>query len=402
MLDYRQTFRTLENALASIERSAAGTRTLSGILDAIILGPGPSLGLVGGRLYRHDPDQQVYVLEAMSGEHGDAQLGFTVRDDYAAIEQVESEGLVVMEPDDPGFDPTIEGQVGVERFAAIAVGEEQPHVIAFTLGATVDERQAIYLLGTLRHVINLKLMQRHLISDMEEARKIQMSLLPSRPPNFGDFDIAGRSVPAERVGGDLYDYLMLSEKNLGVAVVDASGHGLPAALMARDVITGLRVVLDVQYRMVRAIEKVNRVVARSGLASRFITLFYAEFESYGSLIYCNAGHPPPLLWRQGQVKELTHGGIVLGPDPKASFERGFENFPPGSVLLLYTDGITEAANRQGKQFGVGRLTKLLKATSDQKAAVIVDGVFDAVTKFAPGPMVDDQTVVVIRRPGLPL
>jgi sigma-B regulation protein RsbU (phosphoserine phosphatase) len=278
------------------------------------------------------------------------------------------------------------------------VGENDPHVIAFTIDSAVDPTQVVYLLGTLRHVINLRLLQRHLVSDVEEARRIQMSLLPERAPQFVDFDIAGRSVPAARVGGDLFDFLELSPTNLGVAVVDSSGHGLPAALMARDAITGLRVVLDVQYRLSRAIEKVNRVVARSGLTSRFITLFYAEFESNGNLVYCNAGHPPALLLRGGQIKELVHGGIVLGPDPKASYERGFEQFSAGSVLLIYTDGITEAANARGVQFGLARLSRLLKQCQEASAQGIVDAIFDAVRRHAPGPAGDDQTVVVVRRP----
>lgn len=398
MIDYRQTFRALERALDSIERSAAASATLSGILEAIIQGPGPSLGLSGARLYRHDPENSVYVMDAAIGEPYGLTLGFTVPDDYAPIQRAVEEGLVAIGADDPGFDRNIEGQIGVQQFAAIAVGDSDPHIIAFTVGPDVDPARAIYLLGTLRHVINLKLMQRHLVSDVEEARRIQMSLLPDKAPRFADFDIAGRSIPAERVGGDLFDYLELSEKNLGVAVVDSSGHGLPAALMARDVITGLRVSLDVQYRMVRAIEKVNRVVARSGLTSRFITLFYAEFEGNGNLVYCNAGHPPALLYRQGVVKELTHGGIVLGPDPKASFERGFEEFGPGSVLLIYTDGITEASNKRGTQFGLPRLIRLLKQSHEQSAAMLIDTVFDAVNKHAPESPTDDQTVVVVRRP----
>lgn len=398
MIDYRQTYRALERALTSIERAADDTSTLAGIIDAIILGPGPSLGLTGARMYRHLPEQGVYVMEIAVGEPYGLVPGFTVPEDYAPIQRVRDEGLVAIGADDPGFDPSIEGQVGVQQFAAIAVGENDPHVIAFTIDSAVDPTHVVYLLGTLRHVINLRLLQRHLVSDVEEARRIQMSLLPERAPQFVDFDIAGRSVPAARVGGDLFDFLELSPTNLGVAVVDSSGHGLPAALMARDAITGLRVVLDVQYRLSRAIEKVNRVVARSGLTSRFITLFYAEFESNGNLVYCNAGHPPALLLRGGQIKELIHGGIVLGPDPKASYERGFEQFTAGSVLLIYTDGITEAANARGVQFGLARLSRLLKQCQEASAQGIVDAIFDAVRRHAPGPAADDQTVVVVRRP----
>jgi sigma-B regulation protein RsbU (phosphoserine phosphatase) len=168
--------------------------------------------------------------------------------------------------------------------------------------------------------------------------------------------------------------------------------------MARDVITGLRVVLDVQYRLTRAIERVNRVVSRSALASRFITLVYAEFERNGNMVYCNAGHPPPLLFQDGQVRKLEIGGLLLGPEPNASYERGFERFVPGSTLLFYTDGIVEAQNRSGKEYGAARLEKLLRHMKGAGAAEIVDAIFAEVERFAPGPRRDDQTVVVVRRP----
>jgi hypothetical protein len=377
-IDYQKTFRALERSLESIERSAQDTHTLSGILEAIILGPGPALGLSGARLYKLDPIEGVFVLEAAVGEPYGLSPGLKVPADYLPIVRVQNEGLVLITADDPGFDPSIEGRVGVGCFAAISVGESTPHLIAFTINNPLDTERVIYLLGI-----------------------IQLSLLPAQPPSLAGFDIAGKSVPAERVGGDLFDYHRLSDKVLGVSVVDSSGHGLPAALMARDVITGLRVVLDVEYRMTRAIEKVNRVVARSGLTSRFITLFYAEFESNGNLVYCNAGHPPPLLLHGGQIRELREGGIVLGPDPKATYERGFESFEPGSVVLLYTDGISEAVNRRGIQFGTQRLARLLRQLERESAQQIVDAVFEAVGKHTGGVRADDQTVVVIRRLGQP-
>ena len=397
-MDYRQTFRTLERALASIERSAETAAKLSGILEAIVEGPGPALGIHGARLYRRSPQGDAYVLEVAYGARGEIEPGFRVAADYPPMQRVVDEGLVIVGEGDLDFDPAIERRIGVKRFASIAVGDGGEHIIALTLDPEVDQERAIYLLGTLRHIINLKLLHGQWVQDLEEARRIQTSLLPARPPDFHGFDIAARSVPAEEVGGDLYDFVELSDRVLGVAIADSSGHGLPAALMARDVITGLRVVLDVQYRMTRAIERVNRVVSRSALASRFITLFYAEFERTGNMVYCNAGHPPPLLIQDGQVKKLEIGGLLLGPEPSASYERGFERFVPGSTLLFYTDGIVEAQNRAGKEFGVARLERLLRQMKGAGAAALVDAIFAEAERFAHGPQRDDQTVVVVRRP----
>jgi sigma-B regulation protein RsbU (phosphoserine phosphatase) len=397
VIDYVRTYGRLERALASIEQSAGIASTLSGILGAIMEGPGPELGIIGARLYRREPERGVLVLLDSAGSRGPAEPGFEFPLDYPPLRRLFRDGFLLMEEGDPEFDPALEGRVGVQRFAAITVGDTGQHIIAFTITSGIDPERAIYLLGTLRHVINLKMVQTHLLQDIEEARRIQLSLLPRAAPAFHGFDIAARSLPAEEVGGDLYDYLALSDQVLGVAVADSCGHGLPAALMARDVITGLRVALDVQYRLTRGIERVNRVVARSALASRFISLIYVEFEPTGNMVYCNAGHPPGLLCREGRITPLRLGGPVLGPVPTATYERGFERFPPDATLLLYTDGITDAEAPGGERFGTERLEHLLADHSAQPATTLVDRIFDAVATHAPGPRGDDQTVVVIRR-----
>jgi sigma-B regulation protein RsbU (phosphoserine phosphatase) len=398
MFDYVRTYHTLESSLATIEESASLTSTLSGILEAIIDGPGPELGITGCRLYRDDPASERFVLVASAGESGGVAPGFSVSKSYGPIRQLLQDGFVLMGRGDPDFDPDVESRLGVENFAAIRVGEEAQHLIAFTLKPEVDAQRAVYLLGTLRHVINLKLVQAHLQQDIEEARRIQLSLLPHEAPSFHGFEIATHSVAAEEVGGDLYDFMTLGETTLGVAIGDSCGHGLPAALMARDVVTGLRVALDVRYRMTRGIERVNQVVARSALASRFISLLYVEFEPTGNLVYCNAGHPPALLSRRGRLSRLRIGGPVLGPVPNAEYQRGFDRFLPGSCLLLYTDGITEARSPSGKLFGSGRLERLFRESEHLPGERIVARIFEEVERHAPGPPDDDRTVVVVKRP----
>lgn len=397
MIDYHKTFRTLEQALAEIEESAEFTTTLSGIIKAILDGPGPGLGIIGGRLYERDPERPLYRVVAVEGVQKKVKIGFAVAADYPPVVRVLKERFLLMEAGDPGFDSRVEGFVGAKRFAAIAVGGKDSHFIAFSVDQNIDPLHAVYLLGTVRHLINLRLSQGHMLHDLAEAREIQLSLLPEKMPEFHDLDIAGRSLPADDVGGDLFDFPLQADKVLGIAVADSCGHGLPAALMARDVITGLRVALDERYRLTSAIERVNRVLSRSALASRFISLFYAEFEPGGNLVYTNAGHPPGLLFRQGRITRLKRGGMVLGPNPRAEYERSFAAFPPGSTLLLFTDGVTEARSEKGKFFGVGRLEQNLRQLHHFSAEEIVDRLFNTVDEFAPGVREDDQTIVVISR-----
>ena len=198
----------------------------------------------------------------------------------------------------------------------------------------------------------------------------------------------------------MYDYIELSDRVFGFVVADASGHGLPAALQARDAIIGIRMGMEETLRITFAIEKLNRVISRSALASRFISLFYAELDLDGLMVYCNAGHPPPLLLNNDEFTELTRGGLILGPKPDAHYARGYVVMNPGSILVAYTDGISEAENAQGEAFGVERIRSLVRsrARSWISSRDLVESVLEEVRRFSgTDTLTDDQTIVVIAR-----
>ncbi len=394
-MQYKNLFRQLEKTLASIERSEDLLATLAAILRRLVTDFQDDLGLVGGRVYvRRGTD---YVLET-EYPPGKAALGFAIPDSYEPIREILERGFVLHTIQDPGIDREIERAIGVNVFAAIGLGERCQQIIAFSLKPTTEPEQVVYTLNTIRHAINLKIRQEHLEDRVAEVREIQMSLLPRNAPTFGQFDIAANTVPAEEVGGDLYDFLPLSPRRLGIAIADSSGHGLPAALQARDAIIGLRMGMQEQLRLTATIERLNRVVSHSALASKFISLFYGELESNGTCVYCNAGHTAPILYQNGSFEELIHGGTVLGPNPEASYDRGYVMIQPGAVLLAYTDGISEAENRLGEAFGVDKLRRLIASRTWVSAQSLVDAVFDEVRAFsATDPPADDQTVVVVLR-----
>jgi sigma-B regulation protein RsbU (phosphoserine phosphatase) len=225
-----------------------------------------------------------------------------------------------------------------------------------------------------------------------------MSLLPRSAPSFEGFDIWGTTRPAEEVGGDLYDFIPVSPRMLGIAVADSAGHGLPAALQARDAIIGLRMGVEERLRITATIEKLNKVVSHSALASKFISLFYGEIEKNGTLVYVNAGHAPPLLRGRAGLEELTLGGLVLGPNPDALYERGYVTLEAGDALLAYTDGISEAENPRGEAYGVDRLRELLRGPSWRSARDLVETLMGDVTSFTGSDLrMDDQTVVAVLR-----
>ena len=387
-------YRKLERTLDAIERSHDMADMLSAALSSIVRDFREELGVVGGRLYERKGSR--YVLMHQTGKSR-APIGYKIPIHYAPIKTLLQTGYILMRESDPGFDARIEETLGVRVFAAILVGEQDEYAISFTLKGRIDETRTSYALNTIRHVINLKLRQQALFDILLEAREIQVSLLPKSDPKFAHYDIHGRSIPAEVVGGDLYDYIQVSEGDLGLAIADASGHGLPAALQARDVIIGLRMGMAEELKIVKTLEKLNRVISRSALASKFVSLFYGELEINGNFIYSNCGHPPALLYHREKFRELKEGGPVLGPMSDHRYLRGFVRLRPGDVLVLYTDGVSEAVDASDTEFGVDRIRRLVVENARRSSTEIVDRLLKAVQDHSglTTPR-DDQTVVVVK------
>jgi sigma-B regulation protein RsbU (phosphoserine phosphatase) len=286
--------------------------------------------------------------------------------------------------------------------AALAVGD-RPHqfVWLFALAEGWQRDEVDFALNTVRAAVEARLIEARARGSLREAAEIQQSLLVPRPPRFAGFDLACRSVAAEEVGGDFYDFHDFGGDILGLSIGDASGHGLPAALLVRDVVTGLRIGIERELKATHVLEKLNRVVHRSRMSSRFISVFYGELEPTGALIYVNAGHPPPLLFPRTSpevVRELSDGGTVIGPLPHVKFRRGLAHLEPGDVLVMYTDGIMERSNEAGDFFGRERLEPVVRAHARQSAEAILAAIFDACRDHREGrPWDDDATVVVVKR-----
>ena len=214
----------------------------------------------------------------------------------------------------------------------------------FTLTRSWVREEVEFYLNAVRAQLNFQLHSDAMKNDMQKAAIIQQSLLPNSTPDITGYEIAGRSYPAEVVGGDFFDFSVFSDDVFGVAVGDASGHGLPAALLVRDVVTGLRMGVEKEVKMAEAMEKLNRILQRSTLSTRFVSLFYGVIESSGNFYYVNAGHPPPLLISGSLVRQLKATGTILGAIPEISLEQAFTCFEPGGLLVMYSDGLLERLN----------------------------------------------------------
>jgi sigma-B regulation protein RsbU (phosphoserine phosphatase) len=307
-------------------------------------------------------------------------------------------------PDAEGS-PQRQGLLPRAPAAGLMVGQRpQRFAVVFALGDGWQLEELDFALNTIRASLDARLVDARVRGSFREATEIQQSLLVEEPPAFPGYEIAARSVPADEVGGDFYDFHDLGEGTLGLAIGDASGHGLPAALLVRDVVTGLRMGIEKELKVAHVFEKLNRVIHRSRLSSRFVSVFYAELERDGNLVYVNAGHQPPILFFRDETPgktcflELSNGGTVIGPLPEARFRRGFARLHPGEVLLLVTDGILERRDRQGEFFGDQRLHALVRRHQPQPAAVILERLFEAALAWGDGrPWEDDATIVVVKR-----
>ena len=277
------------------------------------------------------------------------------------------------------------------------LGARAEWLVVFGLSDSPDESRAL-LLQMARLAVAQRVLESGWTSVLDRARAIQRSLLPDPLPDLAGFDLAARSESADAVGGDVFDALRLSPGILGLMIADASGHGLPAALEARDVVVGLRMGAERHLKIDATIERLNRILCASTLSSRFISLVYGELGREGSFDYINAGHPVPLVLMRDGARRLPESGRVLGVSPDSSYRIGHAEIPPGGSLLLYTDGVTECPSPAGEEFGVERLSGMVQVLGDAPAAHIVAAIFDALAEHSWGERLpDDASVFVVRR-----
>ena len=200
------------------------------------------------------------------------------------------------------------------------------------------------------------------------ASDVQRRMLPNRMPNLPGFDIAAQYVPALELGGDFNDFVGL-DGHMGVAIGDVVGKGVAASLLMASVRASLRAFAQDLYDLNEVIARVNRAMVRDTLDNEFATLFYGVIDPKNKrLTYCNAGHNPPLLLRRGQVTQLDVGGLIIGVDPDADYDMAINNLEPGDLLLLYSDGMSEAKNFDNQQFGKQRIIEAMQSALSLGAA----------------------------------
>jgi sigma-B regulation protein RsbU (phosphoserine phosphatase) len=393
-----QKFRTEEHLLATV-------------LEHVI--QNEQIPINGGRIWKLEPGAGTYRLLRQVGDMDAISPKFRIRViDYPIFVQLHKKGTLVGNETNKYL-----RQRGIKHYSATGVGELvqwkeytlYPYVLA--INAEFLKNDMVYALNILGNVLTTALKDRRaeskvklLEQDLDKAREIQRSILPVHELRFTFYDLYGISLAERQVGGDFFDYLQTPDDKdrLGVVIGDAASKGLSAAAQALYVSGALRLGVEFQTKLTTLIGKINTLVNRTFTTEHFISMVYAEFTDAdnGLVFYVNAGHSNPILLRSdgATVEKLPATGQILGPFPNEKYRAEFVLMRRGDILLLYTDGIVEAANEQHEMYGEHRLIQKLKEHRTRPPKEICQLILEDVQihnrliEYS-----DDKTIVVVKR-----
>ncbi len=264
----------------------------------------------------------------------------------------------------------------------------------------------IYSIGSLaiislenRRLFKEALAKQKMEEELELARGIQRNLLPSKIPVYKNFDISAFNLTSQQVGGDYYDIITLDKDSFCIAIGDVSGKGVPAALLMANLQAFLKTTCKQGMHLEKATALINDLISENTSDGKFITFFWAVFEEKNmQMHYVNAGHNHPLLIRNGKIRKLGKGGIILGVMKTVNpYESEIIHLQKDDVIVLFTDGITEAMNKQGEEFSDEKLEELVLSIDGKPSQEILDSIKKEVQSFAAGTVQsDDMTIIVIK------
>lgn len=269
---------------------------------------------------------------------------------------------------------------------------------------TPDDLQVLLLLASQVAIIIEKVMlheqlieKKRLEGQLEVARQVQLELLPAQDPQLEGFDISAYNFPTEEVSGDYYDWVRIYEDQIGFVVADVSGKGVPAALLMAFLRASLRAAIHIGYAPHISMAKVNYLLWESIERNQFVTAFYSVLDaSNKTLAYTNAGHSPPLLLeKDGSARFIERGGLPLGMFRDTRYYEYYLSMEPGQVLVLYTDGVTEAMSPGGEEYGPERLERAVRAGRELPARQLIDFIHQDMLEWTEGRGANDDITFFI-------
>jgi len=408
-MDQRRLYHTIESfGSANFKKDKD---LLKHVLNEIVRNP--ELKLKGGRIWQYEPSTESYRLIYQIGQIDRLEPGYrlpVVR--YPVFKRIAEQRSVIADETDKYLQ-----RKGILKYSATGVGDKVPYkdislfqyILAFNsdhLDQNILPDLNIISLAVTAALRNKRIEQKakQLEEDLDKAREIQQSILPEPYLHFYYYDIYGISVPDRIVGGDFFDYIFIDENRdrLIVIVGDAASKGFQAAAQALYVVGALRMGIAHHTKTATLISGINKIINRSFSEEQFVSMFYAELTDgvKGLMLYANAGHNSPIVYHaeDKSIELLEPTGLILGPFLRGNYRVESTMLKKGDVVVIYTDGITEARRTDGEVYGEKRLIENIKKYADKSAKEICSAIIDSAESFSEGTEEsDDKTVVVIKR-----
>jgi len=241
-------------------------------------------------------------------------------------------------------------------------------------------------------------------NELKIAREIQIAMLPREIPGIKDYEIAAVNLPALQVGGDYYDIIKLTDTKTALVIADVSGKGTPASLLMANIQSAvhsyLKLYEEISFDLAKVTEKINELIYENTSAEKFITFFWGILDSEENTFeYINAGHNPPFVFNDGNIVQLTEGGFMIGIlDTGVTYEVGKISLDINDIMVFYTDGVTEAMNKVGDEFGEMKLTEAVKKCMAGSSEDILEEIKNSIVNFSRDTsQYDDITLIVVKK-----
>ena len=370
--------------------------------------------ITGGRIWKLDPLNKCYKLMFQTGQVKKIESDFSLRiEDNPIFDAITEQRTILADETNKQL-----LSKGILRYSASGVGQKTrlggkkyfQYMLALNSKNIDDEfRDTINIVATF---LTAKIRgdffsaaQKSLIKDIDQAKQIQRSILPEHEYNYFGYELFGVTIPADIIGGDFYDYLKIGDngERLAVVVGDAASKGLGAAAEAMYISGAIRMASTFQIKISSVMHRLNQLINKIFRDDKFISLFYCEImpDKKGLFLYSNAGHNSPVHFsaKTGDIQYLESTGPLLGPVPNSKFETDSTILSEGDIVVIYTDGIVEAANDKYEFYEVERLIDVIKNNKELSSKELVYTILDDVIKFSTpnSKYQDDKTLVVIKK-----